>query len=184
LDVNNYIFIAPWSDGSLYLGTRKGGNLYQGGLGAYSADVMMTFVVIWTPTKVHFYKDGASVYTMTDPAGILTTAGKIDILTGAGGTMDVDYVDYITSDETDCFREDGSIVFDPPSDWKQDTVNSVPNKFWLRVRQPNWTTPPTVNQIQLNRVYNCLMSNVKFSDDVEAYNETPYGVDFEQQENP
>jgi hypothetical protein len=88
------------------------------------------------------------------------------------------------SDGTSGFSQNGTVQFTPPSDWKQDTVNSVGAKFWVRVSVASVTTAATVLQIQLNRVYNCILLNPTFHDDATNYGETPYTLEFVQQENP
>ena len=39
-------------------------------------------------------------------------------------------------------------MFTMPTDWKQDTMNAVPGKFWVRVKVASVTVAATVNQIQ------------------------------------
>jgi len=90
----------------------------------------------------------------------------------------------LTSDGTNVFSQDGAIVFSPPSDWKQDTVNAIVEKFWLRVSVASVTTPATVNQIKANLVYNCLMFSPRFGRAVENPRRIPYELMFAQQENP
>jgi hypothetical protein len=87
------------------------------------------------------------------------------------------------TDGTNGFRQDGDVTFTPPSDWAQATVNGVSNKFWVRFHL-NCSTPATVNQIQINNVFNCLMMDPSFDDTAEVYNRTPYALLFLQQENP
>jgi hypothetical protein len=111
---------------------------------------------------------------------------------GSYGTQTWEYSDgsngwktlTIASDGTAGFSQDGTVVFTPPSDWKHDTVNSVSNKFWVRVKVASVTTAATVNQIQINTVFNCIMTNPAFDETAENYNRTPYTLLFLQQENP
>lgn len=99
---------------------------------------------------------------------------------GAGGwkTLTID------SDGTNGFSQDGAVAFTPPGDWKQDTVNSAAGKFWIRVKVASVTTAATANQIQINKVFNCIMLSPEFQESAEDYNEIPYGLTFVQQENP
>ena len=97
---------------------------------------------------------------------------------GSWGTLTID------TDGTAGFTQDGSVLFTPPSDWKQDTVNSIANKFWVRVKVASVTTPATVNQVQLNLVFLCLMLDPEFPETVLQYNIIPYRCTFQQQENP
>jgi hypothetical protein len=90
----------------------------------------------------------------------------------------------IGADGTSGLHQNGAVTFTPPSDWKQDTVNSVANKFWVRVHPASVTTPATVNQIQLNNVFNCLMVDPTFDKLTAGAMETPYTVSFLQVENP
>ena len=76
------------------------------------------------------------------------------------------------------------MVITPPSDWKQDTVNSITNKFWLRVKVASVTTAATINQIKTNLVYNCLLLSPRFRRGVESPLKIPYELTFAQQENP
>ena len=90
----------------------------------------------------------------------------------------------LTSDGTNGFSQDGAVVFSPPSDWKQDTVNAIVEKFWIRVSVVSVTTAATVNQIKANLVYNCLMLSPKFNRAVENPYRIAYELTFAQQENP
>jgi hypothetical protein len=82
------------------------------------------------------------------------------------------------------FAQSGLFSFIPPTDWKQDTVNSVANKFWLRVSVASVTTAATVKQILMNQVYNCIMLDPQFTESAQEYNRTDYSLTFAQQENP
>jgi hypothetical protein len=97
---------------------------------------------------------------------------------GSWGTLTID------ADGTAGFTQDGAVLFTPPSDWKQDTVNSIANKFWVRVKVASVTTVATVNQIQLNLVYLCLLLDPEFPENVRNYNAIPYRCTLLQQENP
>lgn len=97
---------------------------------------------------------------------------------GAWGALTID------SDGTVGFTQDGAVLFTPPSDWKQDTVNSITNKFWVRVKVASVTTAATVNQIQLNLVFLCLMLDPEFPETAQGYNTIPYRCTLIQQENP
>lgn len=90
----------------------------------------------------------------------------------------------LTSDGTNGFSQDGAAVFSPPSDWKQDVVNAIADKFWIRVAVASVTAATTVNQIKANLVYNCLMLSPRFSRAVENPYRVPYELTFAQQENP
>ena len=115
----------------------------------------------------------------------LQTLGAYGALTwqysdGAGGWKTLT----ISSDGTNGFHQDGTVVFTMPTDWKQDTVNAVPGKFWVRVEVASVTVAATVNQIQINNVFNCLMVDPAFDDTADNYNATPYTLLFLQSENP
>ena len=75
-------------------------------------------------------------------------------------------------------------MFSPPSDWKQDTVNAIAEKFWIRVSVASVSTAATVNQIKANLVYNCLLLQPRFSRVVDNPFRVPYELTFVQQENP
>jgi hypothetical protein len=90
----------------------------------------------------------------------------------------------IGNDGTAGFTQDGSVTFTPPSDWKHDTVNAVAKKFWIRVKVASVTTAASVNQIQINTVFNCIMIDPGFDRRAEVYNRIPYSAVFLQQENP
>jgi len=90
----------------------------------------------------------------------------------------------LTSDGTNGFSQDGAVVFSPPSDWKQDTVNAIAEKFWIRVSVASVSTAATVNQIKANLVYNCLLLQPRFSRVVDNPFRVPYELTFVQQENP
>jgi hypothetical protein len=94
------------------------------------------------------------------------------------GTLTID------SDGTSGFSQDGTSAFTPPSDWKQDTVNSVANKSWVRVRVASVAVAATVNQITINNVFNCLMLDPQFTEAAEEFNRIDYSCVFVQQENP
>ena len=96
---------------------------------------------------------------------------------GTWGTLTIDI------DGTSGFSQDGTVLFTPPSDWKRDTVNSISNKFWVRVKVASVTTPATVNQIQINTVYACIMLDPHFEQAVERYNRQSYAVTFAQKED-
>jgi len=98
-----------------------------------------------------------------------------------GGTWDTLTID---SDGTAGFTQDGAVLFTPPSDWKQDMVNSIANKFWIRVKVASVTTVATMNQIQLNLIYLCLLLDPEFPESVKNYNSIDYRCTFQQQENP
>jgi hypothetical protein len=90
----------------------------------------------------------------------------------------------IATDGTAGFTQDGTVLFTSPSDWKQDTVNAITGKFWVRVKIASKTTAATVNRIQINNVFNCLMLDPTFDDSIQVKNRTPYSLLFLQQENP
>lgn len=45
------------------------------------------------------------------------------------------------SDDTNGFRENGTIFFEEPGDWATDTVNAVGSKYWLRITRNNNNVP-------------------------------------------
>ena len=96
---------------------------------------------------------------------------------GAWGTLTV-------TDGTSGLHQNGAVTFTPPSDWKQDTVNGVANRFWVRVHPASVTTPATIYNIQLNNVFLCIMVDPSFDETADDYNEIPYTLTLLQQENP
>jgi len=96
---------------------------------------------------------------------------------GAWGTLTID------SDGTAGFTQDGTVLFTPPSDWKQDTVNSIAGKFWIRVKAASVTIAATVNQIQINTVFYCIMVDPQFGQEAAKYNRQPYTCIFLQKED-
>jgi hypothetical protein len=90
----------------------------------------------------------------------------------------------IGADGTSGLHQNGAVTFTPPSDWKQDTVNAIANKFWVRVYAASVTTPATIYNIQVNNVFNCIMQNPTFDESADNYNEIPYTLTLLQQENP
>ncbi len=96
---------------------------------------------------------------------------------GAWGTLTV-------TDGTSGLHQNGAVTFAPPSDWKQDTVNGIANKFWIRVSAASVTTAATIYNIQLNNVFLCIMLNPSFDETADDYNEIPYTLTLLQQENP
>jgi hypothetical protein len=97
---------------------------------------------------------------------------------GIWGTLTID------SDGTSGFTHDGTVAFTPPSDWRVDMVNSVANKFWVRVKVASVTTAATVYQVTTNSVYLCIMMDPAFDETAEDYNEIPYRLTFLQSELP
>jgi hypothetical protein len=87
------------------------------------------------------------------------------------------------SDGTSGFTQDGDVPFTPPADWKRAVVNIVSDKFWFRVKAASVTTPATVNQIQINTVYLCIMLDPHFEQTAEWYDRQPYAVTFAQKED-
>jgi hypothetical protein len=99
---------------------------------------------------------------------------------GAGGwkTLSLDL------DETVGFSQNGTVFFTPPSDWKHDTVNSVENKFWIRVHVASVTTAATVLQIEINMVFQCLLADPTFDESALVYDVIGYTLLFLQYEPP
>lgn len=96
---------------------------------------------------------------------------------GVWGTLTV-------TDGTSGLHQSGVVTFTPPSDWKQDTVNGVANKFWVRVHAASVTTPATAYNTQVNNVFNCILMAPTFNDTADDYNETLYTLTLVQSENP
>lgn len=88
------------------------------------------------------------------------------------------------TDGTSGWNQNGAVTFTPPSDWKQDAVNAVANKFWVRVNPASVTTAATIYNIQLNNVFLCVMLDPSFDETAENYNTIPYTATFLQIENP
>ncbi len=190
-DSNNYIRVYFYSDGNLYFGVNKGGVFNQHIAEAYPVNSFTIYTIIWTPTYVKLYKNGVVLDTLDGPyqPSIPTTAGQIRINTvlSGGKQFDIDYVRSETSESSDgtkAFSQNGTITLIPPNDWKQDTINGITNKFWLRVNTSAVGTPSTVNQIQLNNVFNCIMLDPSFNETADNYGHLPYSCIFAQVENP
>ena len=88
------------------------------------------------------------------------------------------------TDGTSNLSQNGAVTFTPLSDWKQDTVNAIANKFWVRVHASSVTTPATIYNIQLNNVFNCIMMDSNFDETADDYNEILYTLTLLQQELP
>jgi len=180
-DVDNYIQMQFDGTGTLYLVCKSGGVMSYVSCGAHDLSYH-DYVVIWLSNRVRLFRDGTLVGTVT--AQIPTAAGKFRFLSYGAATTMVDYIRYSYVDGTVFFGQSGTITLIPPSDWKHDMVNSVANKFWLRVSASSVTTAATVNQIQLNNVFNCIMLDPSFNETAENYNIIPYAATFLQVENP
>jgi hypothetical protein len=92
------------------------------------------------------------------------------------GTLTID------SDSTVGFTQDGSVLFTPPDDWALVTIYEIGNKFWVRCSVASVTTPASVNQIQLNNVYRCIMVDPVLSEKSQQYDQIEYSVALLQQE--
>jgi len=183
---SNYIRLDFFSNGNLFCGVNRNGSFTQSSVGAYSANVMAEYVVTWSASKVRIYKDGVKIYE-ADNSGpsMQAVPGKIRFHTPqTPDKFDVDYVKTCVNEATMNFMQDGAVILTPPSDWKQDTVNSIANRFWLRVKVPAVRTAATVNQIQINNVYYCTLGDPVLNRSAAAYNRLPYTLTFYQQENP
>jgi hypothetical protein len=88
------------------------------------------------------------------------------------------------TDGTSGLHQNGSVTFTPPSDWKQDTVNSIAGKFWIRVHPASVTTPATIYNVKLNNVFLCIVLDPSFAETAIDYNAIPYTLTLQQQENP
>ena len=156
---------------------------------------------VWTDNTAESQSPGGTPFLLLDAATDYAYFGhrerfnklQFDLETlGSYGARTWEYSDgsggwktlTIDSDGTAGFSQDGAVVFTPPSDWKHDTVNDVAKKFWVRVKVASVTTATTVNQIQINTVFNCIMIDPTFDRTVQAYNRIPYSGVFLQQENP
>jgi hypothetical protein len=116
---------------------------------------------------------------------ILQTLGSYGAATweysdGSGGWKTLT----VGTDGTNGFTQSGLLAFTPPSDWKQDTVNSISGKYWVRVHVAGVTTAATVNQIQVNIVYNCIMLNPQFDESADNYNSVVYTATFSNKRIP
>jgi len=183
IDSNNFIRLHFFSTGHIYFGSNKNGNFYQIDVGAYD-NAQADYIITWTASQTRLYKNGSLLGTINSANYIPTAAAKFNLYTLNLASADVDYIKYTLNDGTAFFSQDGTISFTPPSDWKQDTLNEIGSKFWVRTKVPTVTTSATVNQIQINRVFNCIMLNPSFNETAENYNKTPYSLTFVQQENP
>jgi hypothetical protein len=96
---------------------------------------------------------------------------------GSWGTLTID------SDGAGGFTQDGTVGFTPPADWKQDMVNGVAGKYWVRVKVASVTTAAAVNQVQVNVVFNCIMLDPHFELSSDLYNRQPYNCTFLQKED-
>jgi len=186
IDANNYIRLDFYSNGNLYCGLNRNGSFIQNQVGSYSANLMADYVVTWSASKVRMYRDGVKIWE-GDNSGPSMQAlpGRIRFHTPqTADKFDVDYVKTCMNENTMNFMQDGSVILTPPSDWRLDTVNSIANKFWIRVNAASVRTAATVNQIQLNLVYLCLLLDPEFPETASNYDAIPYRCTLLQQENP
>lgn len=60
------------------------------------------------------------------------------------------------SDDTNGFRENGTIFYAIPGDWATDTVNAVASKYWVRIKRTtnNLDTVPTEDTIKIQSTTN------------------------------
>jgi hypothetical protein len=154
---------------------------------------------IWTDNTVESQSPGGTPFTLlsatTDYVYFghrekfnklnfdLQTLGTYGARTWETSDGDGTWTALTVTDGTAGFHQDGNVMFTPPTDWHPDTVNSIPDKFWVRVKVASVTTAATVNQIQINTVYNCIMIDPHFEQAVEVYNRQPYTVAFAQKED-
>jgi len=87
-------------------------------------------------------------------------------------------------DATMGFALNGTVTFTPPSDWAQDTVNSIGNRFWVRVLCTSVIAVATINQLLMNPCYNCTLQDPQYSMDPTIWDQANYELAFQQQENP
>ena len=185
VDDNNKLSCELASDGNIYLISKVGGVQTYSGCGAYDTN-WHDFTLLWLSNKVQLFRDGIQIGS-TITTNIPQVGSPIRLFTGSANLIcEVDYVKYCPAsvDGTTLFSQSGTVTLTPPSDWKQDTVDAIANKFWLRVSVPSVTTPATVNQILMNKVFNCIMLNPVFHEDATNYGEIPYTAEFVQVENP
>ena len=62
-------------------------------------------------------------------------------------------------------------------------MNSIAGKFWIRVKAASVTIAATVNQIQINTVFYCIMVDPQFGQEAAKYNRQPYTCIFLQKED-
>jgi len=132
------------------------------------------------------YRDGLKIWEgdNSDPS-MQALPGRIRFHTPqTADKFDVDYVKTCMNENTMNFWHDGSVILTPPSDWRLDTVNSIAYKFWIRVNAASVRTAATVNQIQLNLVYLCLLLDPEFPETASNYDAIPYRCTLLQQEDP
>jgi hypothetical protein len=152
----------------------------------YTAESQSTlgtpFTLLGATTDYGYFGHREKCNNLTFTLATLGTYGALtwEYSQGAGlwGTLT------IGTDGTNRLNQNGAVTFTPPSDWKQDTVNAIANKFWIRVHAASVTTPATIYQVQLNNVYNCIMADPTFDKLTAGTNETPYQLIFFQVENP
>jgi hypothetical protein len=92
------------------------------------------------------------------------------------GTLSID------SDGTNGFSQNGSVFFTPPDDWVLATVDEIAYKFWVRCSAASVTAPATVNQIQPNTVYRCIMVDPALREQSQQYDQIDYSIVLLQQE--
>lgn len=151
----------------------------------YSAESQSTlgtpFTLLGATTDYGYFGHREKCNQLVFALGVLGTYGALtweySQESGAWGTLTV-------TDGTSGLHQNGAVTFTPPSDWKQDTVNGVANKFWVRVHPAGVTTPATIYNIQLNNVFLCIMVDPSFDETADDYNEIPYTLTLLQQENP
>jgi hypothetical protein len=177
------------SNGYVYLSATHGANSQTQTIGTYSANTQTVYTIIWTPTTVTCYVNGAFGAAVTQANAIPIAAGTMQFSTwgGAGANLNVWYVltnpTLYTNDGTLNLSQNGIISFTSPSDWTQDTVNGVTG-FWLRASTPSVATAATATRITMNPIYNCVLLDPLFTMDPTVWDQTNYELTLQQVENP
>lgn len=101
---------------------------------------------IYIGDSVKFSKVTADIVNTNSTGSNMTTLQYCSAVSGGSCTTWSNLANAIdnTDDSLTTFVEDGSLLFDEPSDWVQATVNGVTNKYWIRMR-PNAALDSTVS---------------------------------------
>lgn len=125
--------------------------------GASYTDVTTAFgspgtdVTIFDEDDDYIYLGHASTFTTVEVilAIVASSPGVKPIFEYSQGASAWNAVS--VSDDTNGFRENGTIFFEEPGDWATDTVNAVASKYWFRIKRTanSLSTVPTEDTIKV-----------------------------------
>lgn len=125
--------------------------------GASYTDVTTAFgsagtdVTIFDEDDDYIYLGHASTFTTVEVilATVASSPGVKPTFEYSQGSSNWNAVS--VSDDTNGFRENGTIFFEEPGDWATDTVNAVASKYWFRIKRTanSLSTVPTEDTIKV-----------------------------------